>query len=720
MDSNKSKSTLSGYLVSLGFISILGQVVLLRELSVAFYGIELIYTLALGIWLFSTACGTMIIKEKSLSSFIPINLLFIFCAIILFLDMFFIRSIRIMFAVIPGAYLQLNTQIAAMSASLIPVGIILGMLFQWTARAYISEGGSLAQAYGVESLGGVAGGIAATLLMKSGLQNFVIALLCVLAAVLSSFLDCKRKQAGWVRLSALVISAALLICLWKAAELDRFTTSWTHPDLIETRDSPYSRITITKLDGQLSVFENDALLFTTEDTHAEEFVHLAALQHPNPKKILILGGGIEGTVREMQKHSPVAIDYVELNPVLLEVVRQHLPSPSIEPLQAANVQIIPDDPRNFLNRSSTYDIILIGMPEPNSGQTNRFYTKEFFQQCRVRLNQHGLIAFSLPSSENLWTPQLTRRMVSIYRSAKAVFPEVLFIPGISNIVIGSTDPLLQQPSLLAARMESRRIKARLISAKYLEYVYTNDRFAEIAKILESGNAPLNTDTRPICYQYTIMIWLSNFIPMAKSWIISTPDVGIIALLASFLIPMVLLSRASWPVRRTFLTGVAGFAGMVLETILLLHFQTKNGVLYQDIGILLTGFMSGLALGSFAMARRGTLHGKQQVQALLSGGILLCAGIYGWFHSGIRIGIPGTLLLLILTGFFVAAVFAYAGCHRTSDQARTIAPLYSADLIGGCFGSLIASLYLAPIAGMAATALLMIPLILCSSLLLLRE
>ena len=42
------------YLLVIGFISILGQVVLLRELNVAFYGVELIYTLAIGVWLFSS------------------------------------------------------------------------------------------------------------------------------------------------------------------------------------------------------------------------------------------------------------------------------------------------------------------------------------------------------------------------------------------------------------------------------------------------------------------------------------------------------------------------------------------------------------------------------------------------------------------------------------------------------------------------------------------
>jgi len=63
----------------------------------------------------------------------------------------------------------------------------------------------------------------------------------------------------------------------------------------------------------------------TEGTEAEYFCHLAALQHPNPQNVLILGGGIEGIVREIAKYKPKRIDYVELNPVHAEPGDRYLP-----------------------------------------------------------------------------------------------------------------------------------------------------------------------------------------------------------------------------------------------------------------------------------------------------------------------------------------------------------------------------------------------------------
>jgi len=47
-------------LFNIGLISLLSQVILLRELAIAFYGVELIYLFALGVWLFFTAAGAML------------------------------------------------------------------------------------------------------------------------------------------------------------------------------------------------------------------------------------------------------------------------------------------------------------------------------------------------------------------------------------------------------------------------------------------------------------------------------------------------------------------------------------------------------------------------------------------------------------------------------------------------------------------------------------
>ncbi len=218
-------------------------------------------------------------------------------------------------------------------------------------------------------------------------------------------------------------------------------TGWNHPGLLATRDSPYGRITATAHAGQVSVFANDALAFESGGTEAELFAHLAALQHPEPQRILVLGGGIDGTLRELLRHRPVRIDAVELEPRPIALLRRRLPADIRASLADPAVRITRADPRHFLKeRGFAWDLILVGMPEPSSGETNRFYTREFFAQCAARLNPGGIVALRLPAAENLWTPQTTRRTASVYHALASVFPEVLVLPGAMTVITASAAP----------------------------------------------------------------------------------------------------------------------------------------------------------------------------------------------------------------------------------------------------------------------------------------
>ena len=186
-----------------------------------------------------------------------------------------------------------------MSLSLLPIGLLLGLLFQWCAGSYLADRGTLASAYAIESAGGVVGGLLSTLCLKAGLQNFSIALFCSFFSVCAAALLIRKAGPRWIRLGLALVTTALVIALWRGPRLDQLMTSWNHPNLLATQDSPYNRVTLSRLDGQISVFENDALAFETEGTQAEEFVDLAALQHPAPKVVLVLGGGIEGLIEKV-------------------------------------------------------------------------------------------------------------------------------------------------------------------------------------------------------------------------------------------------------------------------------------------------------------------------------------------------------------------------------------------------------------------------------------
>jgi spermidine synthase len=709
------------WLIAIGFVSVLGQVVLLRELNVAFFGTELIYILAIGVWLAWTAIGAAIGRRGFIppGSWVPWLLVALAC--VLPLSAGAIRALRIAFGGVPGAYLPFGRQLLAMALVLLPVCLALGLLFQWAARLYVGERRTLAAAYAIESAGGVAGGILATLFLVWGMRNLTAGLVCALFALAAAVWPWRQRGPRWFVALVGAVAALLIAALAWSPSVDRRMTSWNHPKLAATGDTPYGRVSVTEVSGQVSVFLNDALVFDTEGTDAEEFAHLAALQHPAPRRVLLLGGGIEGLVRELVRHEPDRLDYVEIDDRMISVVLPFLPDEIRGSLEHEAVRVITIDPRAFLAGDERYDLILVSMPEPASGQANRYYTREFFGRCERRLETGGVLALRLPGAENLWTPWLTRRTASIDRALRGVFEDVVILPGTTNFVLASDRALTRDPAELARRLEARAIEARLVGPAYLDYLYTNDRFFEIADLMAATDAPVNTDSRPLCYTYTLGIWLSRFFPDVAA--IDLPDVSprdairsTWVWLTTGLLGATFLVLGRRPMmRRSLLAAVAGFAGMVLESVLILHYQTVRGLLFQDLGLLLTSFMAGLTLGSgmvhsLARRRRGGLPRTLGI-ALLAGIVGLCLIVARLSSTTDAGGLVATSFLLLGCGFLVAAVFAHASLYRAPNQRGVVSPLYSADLVGGCVGSLAAGLVLIPLLGLPASALLIIFIIL---------
>jgi spermidine synthase len=696
------------WLLAVGAIAMLGQVVLLRELEVAFFGSELVLVLGLGAWLAGTAAGAASGGRSGVPGERAVRRLFVVLGVALPLAVVLARGVRVLFGGVPGGYLPFGLQMLSLALCLVPISLLLGLLFQWTARRFAASGRSLATAYAVESAGGLIGGLLATLLLAAGVQNWCAAVLCAVLAFAVAWpgSGTSREAAAAGLFLAFVFAVA-------APWYDRGMTEWNHPALVATRDTPYARVTVTERLGQVAVFENDALAYESEGTAAEEFVHLAAVQRDAPRSVLVLGGAAQGLIPEALGHHPRRVDDVELDRALLALVRAHLPERSRRALADPRVRVVCADPRRFLARAGRYDLILSGLPEPESGRTNRYYTREFFAACAAHLAPDGVLALRLRGAENLWTPVLARRAAGIYQALRAVFPETIVLPGVTNLLLASGAPLVRDPEVLGERLRARGLRTRLVSPAYVRYLYTNDRFARIADLLARTPARPNRDARPACYQSTMLLWLARFFPRLARLDLPEPDAGTFARSpwswAGALVMLLLFAfaRRRGTLRRALLAGTAGFAGMLLEAALLLEYQTRAGVLFQDLGLLLTMFMGGLALGAWALeralraARGGRLAGALTFAVLL--GLALASAAL--LHAGSVGGLGGSSALLFACGFLVAAAFAYAVSYGAPDPQAVLGPVYAADLLGGCAGSLVAGLVTIPMLGLPATALL---------------
>jgi len=100
----------------------------------------------------------------------------------------------------------------------------------------------------------------------------------------------------WMAVSLLVAAGAVF-----GSHLDHMSRRWQWGEsLAAVYDNAYHNIALLKKEGQVSVFTNGLWFFSEPDRlSAEQGVHLALLQHPDPKTILLLGGGIAGLLEEL-------------------------------------------------------------------------------------------------------------------------------------------------------------------------------------------------------------------------------------------------------------------------------------------------------------------------------------------------------------------------------------------------------------------------------------
>jgi len=697
----------------IGFITLLGQISIIRELNVSYFGIELIYIIAIGTWMLGTAFGAYYKRSMTVIPESRLNFIFGLYAVILILELVFIRSSRILFLGIPGTYLPLFTQIVVLLISLIPVSFLAGLLFQWAAKIHVSKASSLAKAYSIESFGSVVAGLFSALFLYIGFQNLAILLLC---GFLTLLIPVVRSQ-GKTRLFYITGAVLIIISFFFSQKIDSELTRISHPTLLASKDTPYGRITITQREDQKVLYENDALSYEDESLAAEELVHIPLSIHNNPKKVLVLGGGFTGILKELVKYDQLRIDYLEINKQLLKLIQVYMPETWNAFASSECVQIIHDDPEQYLTKSSDkYDVIFIMMPEPSSIQNNRFYTTDFFSHCKERMNPDAILAFPLRSAENLWSKQLRMRNGSIYSSLKKKFKEIKVLPGTDNIYLSSDKKFVSNPDSINRRFLIRQISAKLVTPEYINYVLINDRNNYIYNQLTGIEFPENTDLKPVCFSLTVLIWLSKFIPSLMNINIKL-NTYIILFFILALIIYTFLSICLKKKRKHLLTNLAfmaGFIGIGIESIIIVIYQSQYGSLFQDIGYLFTAFMSGLGLGAYFMNKYFYHNTGLVKKKLKTTGYmiicLLCLFLILFLlliHINIGINLFFSVLFIFINGLLISSIFAYASLSGEEKQYKIISPLYAVDVAGGAFGSILFSLFLIPISGILFSILILL-------------
>jgi len=487
--------------------------------------------------------------------------------------------------------------------------------------------------------------------------------------------------------------------------------------VLAVRNSSYGNLAVMGAGGGRSVYENGAILFNAPDpAAAEETVHFALLEHPSPRSLLLIGGGLNGSLTEALKHPGMErIDYVELDPAVLDLAREYFPEEWRRIKSEPRIRVHVTDGRLLLKeRGPAFDVIIVSAPDPQTAQLNRFYTAEFFGEAAARLAPGGILSFRLSASENYISPELADFLRSIHKTLLSVFPQVVVIPGDYVHFFAARQPGVLVPRYedLLSRLQSRQIKTTYVSELFIPFRMVQDRMRELdAQIRPLSETPVNRDFAPIAYYFDVALWSGQFqhgyqtmfrrlASVRFSWLSATA--------AGLLFLVVLFIRLRDPARRLralagFCTAATGFTMIGLELLLLLAFQATHGYVYQELAVVIAAFMAGMAVGSRLALRRPAigLRVLASVQALTE---LSPLALYGVFLTAPHPVVYPMLAICcgMLGGYqFPVASSIYFG----ADGSESPGALYAIDLAGSCLAAVLFAGWLVPVFGFFNTALL---------------
>jgi|YelNatPaOPRAMG01_1025707.scaffolds.fasta_scaffold02304_13 spermidine synthase len=697
----------------------------MRELLAVFAGNEMVVGVCLGSWFVLTGVGTWLGRIGNRLRHPAAALVWVQMSIAV-LPPVQVIGLRLLRNVVflPGAAVGVTETVSASLVLLAPYCLASGSMLTLACAVLARQASAVpaGRVYVADSVGSIAGGVLFSGLLVHLLDHvallWVPGLLNLGLAGLTAWHVGLRWMVGPVTAAALAIAAAVV-----STDLDAISTArqFAGQQVVFRGNSPYGRLVVTKKAGALTFFENGQPTFATGNIEArEETVHYAMAQRPQAKHVLLVSGGFSGTAQEILRYPVRELTYVELDPLVLAAGRRFLPEALAEP----RIRVVQDDGRRFIATTpDRFDVVIVDVADPATSQLNRFYTAEFFRQVKRVLAPDGVVCFGLGQYANYVSPQLARLLASAYRTVRSQFAQVLMIPGGRVFFLASDGPLYTN---VAERLEAQGITTRLVNRHYLAATLRPDRVADLQRAVAQP-AARNTDFSPVLYYYHLRHWLSQF------------DVRIGVGLAALGLGLVWYLIRLRPVALVVLAS--GFAASGLEVVLLLAFQILCGALYQQVGLLVTAFMVGLAVGAAWMTRS---LAQQQTQSLgptepsrtALGWLGRCWGkvvnpakqlaCLAWAVAGFAGLLPVALpmvsnltealgssyaaqvfIVLLTLGLatLVGLQFPLANRVGAGDVTTTASRLYTADLVGASLGALLPSTLLIPLWGLGSVCLL---------------
>jgi spermidine synthase len=254
----------------------------------------------------------------------------------------------------------------------------------------------------------------------------------------------------------------------------------------------------------LVIFENPrmgrvmALDGVIQTTEADEFIyhemltHVPLLAHGKAKRVLIIGGGDGGMLREVTKHLSVEhITMVEIDGTVVDMCKEFLPNHSKGAYDDPRLNLVIDDGMRFVSTTQEkFDVIISDSTDP-IGPGEVLFSENFYQACHRCLNDGGILVTQngtpfMQLGEVQTTAGRLRGLFADWHFYQAAVPT--YIGGAMTFAWGSIDSAYRK--LSRETLHERFIGSGIVTRYYNPEIHLG-AFAMPQYVLQAINKPSN-------------------------------------------------------------------------------------------------------------------------------------------------------------------------------------------------------------------------------------
>jgi spermidine synthase len=210
--------------------------------------------------------------------------------------------------------------------------------------------------------------------------------------------------------------------LYERSFYSKFSMGWKVKSILHSEQSKFQKIDVVETEsvGKLLLLDGKTMVSDKDEfVYHEVMAHIPWMVSRKCKKVLIIGGGDGGVVREFARHPEIEqIDLVEIDERVIEVSKKYFPN-CTSALDDPRVNILAQDGLAFIkSKKNEYDIIIVDSTDPEDFASGLF-TSEFYKDIYNALTDEGIM---MNQTENPFFDEYGIK--NIYTNMRKAFPQV--------------------------------------------------------------------------------------------------------------------------------------------------------------------------------------------------------------------------------------------------------------------------------------------------------